>query len=305
MKNSLFTLLTGFLLLSVFLVGCAAELPNQSVESQLTPLIFLPGIGMILVGLGFMVYGVRKGGWKYSLLGALFWLGTVAVKFAFSIFANALIYRSITNALPELPGIIIFSLYIGLLTGVTEVLITWLVLRYTKLGKAVWSKALAFGVGFGAIEALLLGIGSLVGMIMAYTMQGQIPASVMPSILQANNIIYGLAPISERFFTIWIHIICSVLLFYGASNHQWRWFWISFAFKSAIDAVAGYAQVSGQLQSLAFMWLIEAIVIVFGVIGWWGTNRIQACYPVETEPATLVIEQHPEDTENSIDSDVR
>lgn len=292
-------ILSVFALLSVFLAGCS----GQDTGSQLTPWIFLPGLGMILVGLGFMVYGVRKGGWKYFWLGALFWVVTVAVKFGISILSNAFVYKTISGSLPDLPGNVVFSLYIGLLTGITEVLITWLVLRYTKLGKVVWNQAFTFGVGFGTIEALLIGIGSLVGMIMAYTMQDKIPANVLPALLQTNNVLVGLAPISERFFTIWIHIVCSVLLFYGVVTRQWRWFWISFANKSAIDVVAGYAQVSGQLQSLAFIWIIEAIVMVFGVVSWWGTNRIKGSYPVEVEALTSGEEQPSEVFENNLDKE--
>ena len=70
------------------------------------------------------------------------------------------------------------------------------------------------------------------------------------------------------------------MIFFGASTRQARWFWLAFAVKSLLDAVAGFAQVSGQLESLSFLWTIEAIVAFFGTLSWWGTGRIRERYPV-------------------------
>ncbi len=130
----------------------------QTTQS-ISPLVFLGGLGMLLVGAGYLVYAARlRLGWRHLGLGALAWVVTVAVKFALAIPLNPPIYGALTTALPGLSGILLASLYIGSLTGFTEVLLTWLVLRYTRLGRVPWQQALAFGVGFGVVEALLLGI---------------------------------------------------------------------------------------------------------------------------------------------------
>jgi uncharacterized membrane protein YhfC len=280
MKQSTFTLLFFCFLTVILITGCTGTdiQPTQSGSPQMTPVILVPGIGMILVGLGFAIYGIRYGGWKYSLWGAAFWLITVLVKFIIAIPLNPFFYKTILQAMPGLPGISIFSLYVGLMTGLTEVLITWLVLKYTRLGRVGWKQAFAFGAGFGTFEALLLGLGSLGSMITVLIMPEKIPPAMLQSLTQANNLLFVLAPISERFFTIWVHILCNVLLFYGIMNGQWRWFWLSFVYKSAIDFIAGYAQVSGRLESLTFIWIIEAIVALFGAVSWWGTTRVQHHY---------------------------
>jgi uncharacterized membrane protein YhfC len=264
----------------------AAALANFSLEWQpgevaspaLTPLVFVPGVGMLLVGIGFAIFGVRRGGWRFLLLGGLFWLLTVALKFVVAIPANASVYKTMLAALPGQGGQLVFSLYVGLLTGMTEVLITWLVVRYTRLRQTPWLRALAFGVGFGALEAVLLGVGSISGMATAMLLPTQLPASAFRSMAAANNLLFDLAPVLERFFTIWVHIFCAVLIFYAAGSRQGRWFWLAFAAKSLLDAVAGYAQLSGQLDSLAFLWSIEAVVAVFGGLSWWGTGLIRECY---------------------------
>jgi len=42
--------------------------------------------------------------------------------------------------------------------------------------------------------------------------------------------------------------------------------------------VAAFAQLWG-LDALWKIWTIEAIVIVWGVLGWWGTRWVKARYP--------------------------
>lgn len=249
----------------------------------LSPIALLGGTGMILVALGFIIYAlVRRLGWKYLLFGMLMWIVTVAVKFAIAIPFNGAIYRML-NPL-GLPGDLLFDLYVGSLTGFTEVLIVWLIVRYTRLGRVPWERAFAFGIGFGAIEALLLGLGSLATMLIGLLAPQTLPAEALAQLAIANDPLVSLAPIVERFFTVWVHIFCNVLLFFGVLKLQARWFWLSFVFKSLLDAVAAYAQVSGLVATPTGIWMVEAIVIAFGVVAWYGTMWVQRQYapPVQT-----------------------
>jgi uncharacterized membrane protein YhfC len=252
--------------------------PGEIEVPQVTAMGLIPGAGMLIAGLFFAIYGIRKGGWKYSLLGAAFWAGTVIIKFLIAIALNPTVYKAITGAIPGLTGIILVSIYIGLLTGITEILITWLFLRKTKLGQAVWEKMLSFSLGFGSVEAILLGVSSMVGIITAMTMGSLVPLSTLRQLAVTNNIWYDLAPIVERIFTIGVHLGCTLLLFYAVRKNQGRWFWASFALKSGLDAVAGYAQLSGNLTSVSFLWTIEVMVILFGLAGYgisyWLKNRM-------------------------------
>lgn len=251
-----------------------------------TPVALLGGSGMILVALGFVVYAaIRRLGWGYMGLGALLWVITVAVKAAWALSMNRQIYPAITNALPGWLGAGVFDLYVGLLTGLTEVTLVWLLMRYTRLGKVKWERARAFGIGFGAIEALLLGVGSLTAALFALLAPQTIPADALAQLAVMNNPLYGLAPIVERFFTVWVHIFSNVLIFFAVAQRQFRWFWLAFWFKTLIDAVAGYAQTSGILASIQGIWAIEALVALFGVVGWLGTRWVRNRYPA---PATAV-----------------
>lgn len=241
--------------------------PGEIELPRVTAMGLIPGAGMLVAGLMFAIYGIRKGGWKYALYGAAFWAGTVIIKFIIAIAANPIVYKAVTSAIPGLTGVIIVSIYIGLLTGITEILITWLFLQKTKLGQAVWNQMVSFGLGFGGVEAILLGLSSLVGIITAMTMGNLVPLSTLRQLAMTNNLAYDLAPIVERIFTIGVHLGCNLLLFYAVRKNQIRWFWASFALKSGIDAVAGYAQLSGNLTSVGFLWITEVFVILFGLAG--------------------------------------
>jgi len=245
----------------------------------LTPVALLGGTGMIVVALVFFVYAARRRlGWGYLGLGALAWIVTVAVKFAWALSLNSSIYSTVTKALPGGIGAAIFDLYVGLLTGITEVAIVWLVMRYTRLGKVVWERALAFGIGFGAVEAFLLGLGSFATALVALLAPQMIPSAAMSQLAVMNNVLYGIAPIVERFFTIWVHIFCNVLIFFAVVRMQSRWFWLAFWFKSLIDAVATFAQTSGVIATIEGIWAVEAVVILWGILAWLGVRWVKPRY---------------------------
>jgi uncharacterized membrane protein YhfC len=244
-----------------------------------TPLVLVPGIGMLIVSIAFIVYALRRGGtWAYMGLGALAWTVTVAIKFFIAIPFNSSIYKAIyVPGSLWAPGSLLFYVYVGLLTGVTEVLLTWLLLRYTRLGRVTINKALAFAVGFGAFEALLLGLASLTSSLVALISPQTLGAAALQNLALTKNILYDLGPIAERFGTILVHMVCNLLLFYGVLRGQARWMWVSFAYKSLLDTVAGFAQFWG-VETVGKLWVIEGLILVFGILAWWGIRKISQHY---------------------------
>jgi uncharacterized membrane protein YhfC len=247
--------------------------------------VLISGAGMMLVAIAFVVYAVvRKLGWGYLGLGALAWVITVALKFAWAIPINTPIYTFLTGSLPKAIAMPIFYVYVGSLTGIFEVGIVWLVLRYTRLGKVDWKKALSFGIGFGVVEAFLLGALSLIGMLTVMLMPSYIPLDALEAAAQSNHPLYAIAPVSERLFTILIHILSNVLIFYAVRAQKPGWFWAAFAYKTAIDSVAAFAQFWG-VETPGKIWAVEGVVILFGIIGWLGIRWLANRYPPVEEQA--------------------
>jgi hypothetical protein len=82
-----------------------------------------------------------------------------------------------------------------------------------------------------------------------------------------------------------------VLLFYGVVSGQARWLWVSFAYKSLLDTVAGFAQFWG-VETLPKIWTIEALILIFGFVAWWGILKVKRQYDL-TQTAAPVAQTSP------------
>jgi uncharacterized membrane protein YhfC len=256
---------------------------------NLSPWIILPGVGKIIIALAFIVFARQRGGsWRYLGLGVLAWIVTVAVKFLIAVPLNTPVYLAIyvPDALFA-PGSVLFYVYVGVLTGLTEVLLTWLPLRYTRLGRAVWANALAFGVGFGAFEALYQGIPSLISNLSILAAPQSVPAATLTSLQLLNDPLFALAPATERFAATLVHIFGCVLLFYGVASRQARWLWVSFGLKSLVDTIAAFAILYGT-PALPMLWGLEAVLLVIGLACLWGTVQIKQRYSVARAPDQII-----------------
>jgi uncharacterized membrane protein YhfC len=256
--------------------------PGEVEVPQVTPIALIGGLGMIAVAAGFVIYAALKRlGWRYLGLGTLAWVVTVILKFVWALAFNQTIYAALQSFLPASLADPVFALYVGALTGVFEVLLLWLVMRYTRLGRMTWGHALAFGIGFGAVEALLLGLQSLANAVFAIATPAMLPLG--PDIVaQMNNPLLQLAPIVERFFAILLHIFACLLVIYAAGTRQVRWFWLAFVYKTGIDAVAAFAQIRG-LVTYPTIWAIEAVVAAWGIAGWLGIRWLHKRWD-DTDP---------------------
>jgi uncharacterized membrane protein YhfC len=172
----------------------------------------------------------------------------------------------------------LYEIYVGALTGVFEVCLVWLVLRYTRLGRVPWPRALAFGIGFGALEALLLGLGSTVNVLVGMAYPAAMAPAALESLALANNPLWGLAPIVERLALVLAHTLANVLMFYAVQKRGPRWLWLAFLYMTALDAVAAFGQLWG-VTTLARVWLLEGAMALFGVVGWLGTRWVGQHYP--------------------------
>ena len=250
---------------------------------KLGPSILLPGAGMILVSLAFVFYAVRRRimDWRYLGLGALFWVLTVFVKFIFAIPVNPIVYRALGVTSDNLfsPGNLITYFYIGALTGVFEAGLAYLILRKVRWGKATWDQALIFGIGFGVVEALLLGLTGLVSALVGITSPDALPISTLGSMAHNATLIMGLAPVIERLFVIFAHIFACVLIFHAIASGETKWACFAILYKTLLDTPAAFANFWGVANSASKIWTIEAVIAIFGLVGLWGTIQIASRYP--------------------------
>ncbi|NOU27020.1 MAG: YhfC family intramembrane metalloprotease [Polyangiaceae bacterium] len=240
----------------------------------------LVGFSMLLVG---VVPGVLWHHWKRDaggtgggvvralLWGAAAWGLGVAAKVAWALPLNAPVKRGLTAALGGGAGDVAFWIYIGLLTGVFESGAALLVLRRTKIMSASPREAIAFGLGFGGVEAVILGLASLVVAVALVAAPQALPEPLR-SEAGAGIVLIGVA---ERLSTIVVHLFAALLIVQGARVGQpRRWFVASLALKTAVDGIAARAILHSNVKaSLAKLTIFEielglAAVVLLGATIW-------------------------------------
>jgi uncharacterized membrane protein YhfC len=242
----------------------------------LDPLGVVAAMGMVAVGLA-AVFGWRrraKSPWAVFGIGALAWTVGVALKVAWAVPTNKPILAVLSSHLGRAAGPASW-LYIGLLTGVFEVGATWLFVRYTRLRSANGGDAMAFGLGFGAIEAVLLGVVSLVGALVVALFWSRLPTEVQSALAHTPN---GwsrwmvVLPVFERAYAVVAHVVSCVLVVEGVKLRRPIWLAASFTYKTLVDGIAAWGIMAWSVRSNAahlawFELLLGALVVASALLG--------------------------------------
>lgn len=161
-----------------------------------------------------------------------------------------------------------------------------LVHRLRRVRSANWSEALGYGLGFGATEALLLGIYNFIVVLLIIVMPDQLPQELVELADTSNASLLAIPiPIVERTIVILLHAFSSILIIYAAQTKEWKWFWFSLLYKTTMDAIAGYIQLTYGLENLTIqgLWLVELILLPFGLVGFWGLFAFQRRWQIINE----------------------
>jgi uncharacterized membrane protein YhfC len=226
---------------------------------MINPYFALSGIGMMLVGLLPLLW------WRYRTLVPWrdFWFGVG-------------IYTSVGIA-------IITGAYVGLRTGFFESGGTYLFALKKKLHKYDFQQAVAFGLGFGGAEAVLLGLISFlnVAVLLAFPqIIDLLPPGQRAAVLAQLTLptVVVLAPIIERAFTLMIHIFCAVLVIQAVKTRRVEYFLLSFLFKTLTDGMLPMLTLSFDRTSVAGVYSIEAFVVALGAVSLAGMFWLRGKY---------------------------
>ena len=60
-----------------------------------------------------------------------------------------------------------------------------------------------------------------------------------------------------------------------------EWFWISFIYKTMLDAIAAFIQITYGVQNLTILgtWAVELMLLPFGIAGVWGLGAFRHRWP--------------------------
>ncbi len=236
-------------------------------STEITWVNFLPGTGMLAVGLGAMAlwYLLKRPKLRYFAFGAMLWAAAIIPKYIMDFTVTQPFQAILLRNMPVTAVLAAMSLYVGLRTGLFESGITYLAVKYTKLSQIGFNEAMALGVGFGGVEAIYTAALSLLSMAALMAQPGLV--SLVPPEQLAVSFIP--VPIWERLFTLFCHVFATILAVYAVKLNDLRWLALSILYKTALDgALLPLQYVFG--KGLSGIYIIEAFVAVMGIIGLGG-----------------------------------
>lgn len=213
---------------------------------------------------------------KYFLYGAALWAAAIAIKVVMDFTITQPLYSFVLSVSPMVVALSVMSLYYGLRTGILECGIPYVAVIKTKLSLATYDEAVALGLGFGGVEAILLGVYALYStllIVQPYEAMGLIPFfSFDPQALLAIPI-----PIVERAFVLAGHVFATVLIVYAVRLTELKWLCASIVYKTVGDGAIIPLKLNPGSMDLYGLWLMELFygaMAVIALIGlWWLKKR--------------------------------
>ena len=236
---------------------------------------------MVAVGLGAILYWRKRTGapLRLFLQGGLWWGVAIAPKFVMDIYITPGLSSWVFNSLGLVATLLVIGLYVGLRTGLLESAVVLLAFNREGLNDLDVEGAIAFGIGFGALEAMFLGVPSLI-QIAAYNLYPSLVESLtleqlMQLLVQLNAPTWVVgAPILERGFTMLAHVYAILLVYKGVRQKDSRFVLMAVAYKSALDAMVPMMQWLLGSGGFGMVYVVEVWVVVMGLVGLWGSRRI-------------------------------
>jgi len=229
------------------------------------PFLSLAGFGMITIGLLAMILWRRrsKAEWRYFLLGAIVWVAAIFVKTVMDLTITTILVDSLNDF-----GITIYlitiGIYVGLRTGLLESGFSYFaaLIRLRNIG---WKEAVAFGIGFGGVEAIVLGLQNISLLIFYFN-----PSLVelLPEAMQKElsmQTIVVLAPIMERVFALTVHILASLLAIYSAITGRLKYLVASIFYKALLDGIVPALPYLFDVTTVQGIYLAEAPIAAIGI----------------------------------------
>jgi hypothetical protein len=242
-----------------------------------TSLTLISAAGMILVAGAAVVFWRRVSGLqlKWFWVGAGLWTVAVALKVIGALLINGAVIGLMKEHLSYPLFVFCGGLFVGVESSFFEIGLTLAaVLVWRQLGRDA-KRAIGIGVGAGAFEAAVLGIGTLVtAVLLMAELSGTAPIREEIERTVAFTPLFWLAPPIERLMAVLCHASSRALVLLGTTHRKPMMVVWGFVIFSLLDAVAGAAQISGKMGQIS-LWWIELAILPFALI---SIPILQWCY---------------------------
>ena len=183
------------------------------------------------------------------------------------------------NSLGLVAALLVVGLYVGLRTGLLESALVLLAFNREGLNDLNVEEVIAFGIGFGALEAIFLGVPSLIQIASFNIYPSLVESLTLDQLMQllvqlnAPTWVVG-APLIERGFTLLAHIYATLLIYSGVRCEDSRYVLMAVAYKSALDAMVPLMQWLLSSRGFGMVYVVEVWVVIMGLVGLWGSRRL-------------------------------
>lgn len=214
---------------------------------------------------------------KWPILGAAAWAVSIIAKFLFAYWLNEPVLGFIKSSFGQTGYLSLGSIYIGALTGIFEIGIALIFVLTIKKTYENAYRGIGFGLGAGAIEAMLIGfyqVGALILVISGSRGSGDIITGYT-NIAVNTPLVFLVAPV-ERTIAILCHISSRALVVLAVAKRKQIYFWAGFLILTAIDIIAGYVHLAGYVNTISTWWIELALlpfaIVSFFIIRWYYKN---------------------------------
>jgi uncharacterized membrane protein YhfC len=225
--------------------------------------LLFPGLAMFLIGIAPVLIWkkVSRVEVKWFGVGALLWAVAVALKLGCGLLINASVIGHLKDALRHPYFIAAAGLFVGAESSAFEIGVTWVAARlWPKIGRNA-GRAIAIGVGAGAVEAVLLSLPLLAG---ALTVLVDVKeAEEFRKTMQttaANTPLFWLVPPAERLIALLVHVSTRTLVLLGATKGKPLTALWGFLLFTLTDGLAGAFLVTGSHKSQSVWWIELALL---------------------------------------------
>lgn len=205
------------------------------------------------IPMGYLIYAIRKkSGVKAFLIGALvFFVSQILLRLPLLqiVLPNMDWYLYLSSFHP-----IIYSLFLGLTAGIFEEVGRFIGIKLALKKDRSWSDGIAFGMGHGGIEAMLLtGTANIQNLIWLISLNNGtfnsarfgMDAAKARELFNSLSSIVILAGGLERLFAITVHIGLTLVVLYGINNNKGLYLLLAILIHGVIDSTIGIASAAG------------------------------------------------------------
>jgi hypothetical protein len=242
------------------------------------------GAGMIFVGASALITWrlISRTPWRWFWVGAGLWAVAVLVKLCIGLLVNGSALGWFRHTLAYPAYIALGGVFIGLESSLCEIgIIIAAAAWWRQLGRDA-NRAIAIGVGAGAVEALLLGAFYVGAGTFAVTglPGGADIAEGLGEMQSATPLFWLVGPV-ERLLAMLVHVSSRALALLGVTYTRSTMVYGGLALFATVDGIAGAAILLGNTSIPFSPWWIELAISPIALLSVWVLRR---CSQIDAEP---------------------